>query len=324
MGKQLSLATVYERTDISVVPIGTLISLLADEVSLEKVADFASKIEAARKYDSGNTERRNYWGEAAIWSSRRLGELIRAAQEGKLVAEKGRPKKGHDAPLKLKDLGVSLDASKRSQRLVDVPAEKITAYTNATKASGDVISKAGLIRFATGTEKAGTAAHVSMNTGVPEWYTPVEYVDAARSAMGGIDLDPATSKQAQKTVKAKKFLTLTDDGLSVPWAGRVFLNPPYSSDLVGKFCQKLGDEYESGDVSQFVLLVNNATETAWFQKIARRSAAVCFPKGRIKFLDEDGSPGAPLQGQAVLYGGLQAPEFIKYFKHFGICFASWR
>ena len=73
----------------------------------------------------------------ATWSNRRLGELIRAAQEGKLVAEKGRPKKGHDAPLKLKDLGVSLDASKRSQRLVDVPAEKIAAYTNATKASGD-------------------------------------------------------------------------------------------------------------------------------------------------------------------------------------------
>jgi hypothetical protein len=32
--------------------------------------------------------------------------------------------------------------------------------------------------------------------------------------MGGIDLDPASSAEAQKTIKAKKFFSAADDGRS--------------------------------------------------------------------------------------------------------------
>ena len=67
---------------------------------------------------------------------------------------------------------------------------------------------------------------------VIEWYTPKPYIAAAKKAMGDIDLDPATSKRAQRTVKAAKYYTAKQDGLLQPWSGNVFLNPPYKMPLI--------------------------------------------------------------------------------------------
>jgi len=49
------------------------------------------------------------------------------------------------------------------------------------------------------------------------WYTPEKLVGAARTVLGGIDLDPASSEEANKTVKATRYFTEADDGLSQPW-----------------------------------------------------------------------------------------------------------
>ena len=59
-----------------------------------------------------------------------------------------------------------------------------------------------------------------------EHYTPEHVVEAARQLMGGIDLDPASCAEANTTVRAAEYYTKEDDGLSLVWNGRVFLNPP--------------------------------------------------------------------------------------------------
>ena len=168
-------------------------------------------------------------------------------------------------------------------------------------------------------EKAKAACHVSKNTGVPEWYTPDEYLDAVREVMESIDLDPASSEIAQKRVKAKRFFTMADDGLTKQWQGRIYLNPPYTAGLVDKFLAKLGVHLKAGEVSEAIVLVNNATDTAWMQDAAKAASVICFPKGRIKFLDENGKPGAPLQGQAILYFGPEGARFADTFQQFGFC-----
>lgn len=167
--------------------------------------------------------------------------------------------------------------------------------------------------------------HVTFNSGNNEWYTPPEYIAAARSVMGDIDLDPASSPLANKTVCADVYYTESDNGLSRQWAGRVWMNPPYASDLIGKFCEKLADHYVSGDVTQAIVLVNNATETAWFNQLITVSDAVVFTKGRVKFLDMDGNrTGAPLQGQAVIYMGDNPDGFLNQFSAFGWGAKVWR
>src|SRR5690606_18180312 len=118
---------------------------------------------------------------------------------------------------------------------------------------------------------------------------------------------------AQIAVKAARHYTKADDGLSKQWTGRVWMNPPYAANLIGRFTEKLCEHFEDGEVTEAVVLVNNATETGWFQQMAKLASAICFPKGRVRFLDPAGNPGAPLQGQAVIYMGPNRERFFECF-----------
>lgn len=157
--------------------------------------------------------------------------------------------------------------------------------------------------------------HVSFNSGNNEWYTPAELIEAARLAMGSIDLDPASNDIAQKVVKARTYYTAETNGLDKTWTGNVWMNPPYASDLIGKFVDKMVSERKNYE--QAVILVNNATETEWFNRLISIADAVCFPKSRVKFYMPDGKTGAPLQGQAVLYIGDNSEKFFEAFRQIG-------
>ncbi|GHV12195.1 hypothetical protein FACS1894219_04650 [Clostridia bacterium] len=164
---------------------------------------------------------------------------------------------------------------------------------------------------------ASVKPHVAQNSGNNEWYTPSDYIEAARTVLGTIDLDPASSDLANETVKAARYYTLEDSGLAKDWSGRVWMNPPYSSELIPLFAEKLARHYRDGEVTGAVVLVNNATETAWFNDLVSVSSAVIFPKTRVKFHMPDGKTGSPLQGQAVLYLGDKPNAFLFAFQSFG-------
>lgn len=160
--------------------------------------------------------------------------------------------------------------------------------------------------------------HVAQATGESEWYTPKEYIGVARRVLGEIDLDPASTAEANAVVGATHYHTIESDGLSQGWAGRVWLNPPYASGLVDKFAAKICGHVDDGSVEAAIVLVNNATETAWFQRMAKRATAICFPAQRIKFWGPGGEAGAPLQGQAVIYLGDNYSVFRERFEPFGL------
>ena len=172
--------------------------------------------------------------------------------------------------------------------------------------------------------------HVANATNNIERYTPSEYIEAAREVMGGIDLDPASCEVANLTVKATRFFDITTDGLTQPWEGRIWLNPPYARGLINRFVDKLREEFfVHKRVTEAIVLVNNATETPWFQNMAREASAICFPSSRIRFFEPvEGKNGAvesvrikgsPLQAQAIFYFTRKGRvAFIDRFMEFGI------
>ncbi len=158
------------------------------------------------------------------------------------------------------------------------------------------------------------------NTRQVEWGTPAYIIERVHRAMGGIDVDPASTARYNDTVRARTFHTARDNGLIHEWRGRVFLNPPYRTGAQGvqAFTAKLVEERRSGRATQAVLLCNNCTETKWFQHVLNSEPVLlCFPHKRIQFIRPDDSTGSPLQGQALVGLGVPEAAFGEAFQDLG-------
>lgn len=151
-----------------------------------------------------------------------------------------------------------------------------------------------------------------------EWYTPTEYVEAARKVLGRIGLDPASCPTAQGVVRAEKYYTKDDDGLLLPWRGTVFLNPPYSYPLVEQFTKRAVDLYRQGTIEAAIILTNNCTDAGWFHNIATSSGAFCFTRGRVQFWRDNQERFATRQGQVFFYLGPDVATFRATFAQFGM------
>ena len=153
------------------------------------------------------------------------------------------------------------------------------------------------------------------------WYTPAPYIEAARNALGGaIDLDPFSSLEANKVVKATRFFTEEDDAFAQNWASpvggdnRVWMNPPYSGKLCADAVSRFLDEVNAGTITAGVFLVNNATETRWFQRALKMASAVCFTDHRISFWNADGKAiSGNTRGQTFFYFGEKPALFASAF-----------
>jgi hypothetical protein len=109
-----------------------------------------------------------------------------------------------------------------------------------------------------------------------EWWTPPHVFGALGMSF---DLDPcAPPLPAMPWLPAARRISLPQDGLTAAWNGHVWLNPPY-----GKQTQAWTDKLIChGDG---IALVFARTDTAWCQRAMRAAGAVCFPAGRLSFID---------------------------------------
>lgn len=123
------------------------------------------------------------------------------------------------------------------------------------------------------------------------WLTPPEIL----RELAPFDLDPC-AHVGQPYPTAGLHYTVHDDGLSQPWSGFVWCNPPFSS--IGPWADRMACHANG------ILLVPASTGAKYWQdRIFPHAAAVHFVRGRIKFLDARGRPGKFNSGFSVALVG---------------------
>ena len=146
-----------------------------------------------------------------------------------------------------------------------------------------------------GTRGLGMGGHHEPNRGQKdEWLTPPWILEK----LGPFDLDPCAPVNRPWDT-AKHHYTIEDDGLSQPWSGRVWCNPPYGPDFP-MWLNHLADHGRGT-----ALIFARTETTGFFEAVWQRCTALLFLKGRLFFHHVDGTRAAHNSGAPsvlVAYG----------------------
>lgn len=137
-------------------------------------------------------------------------------------------------------------------------------------------------------------------------FTPRWIVDV----LGRFDTDASAGDPRPFDIGRHRNVTAAEDSLSMSWDdfGRVWLNPPFDSRIVGAFVAKMIAHAHG------TLLLHARTETSWFAPIWERAHGMLFLRGRVNFLEADGSPICIADKRGVMRpAGSGAPVVLSAF-----------
>lgn len=163
--------------------------------------------------------------------------------------------------------------------------------------------------------RVGLAQHSSKSA---EHYTPSEIIEAARTTLGEIDLDPASCTLANETVRAAAFYGpggLAPDGLVEPWCGRVFCNPPGglvpdafkgcgTRSNAALWWATLAEAWRTGEVEAaiFVGFTLEILRSAQGLDVPQPiDFPLCVPSRRIAFDTPDGPSSQPTHANVIVW-----------------------
>jgi phage N-6-adenine-methyltransferase len=107
-------------------------------------------------------------------------------------------------------------------------------------------------------------------------------------------LDAAASAE---NAKCPRYFTQQEDGLTQPWTGRVWCNPPYGR-TIGKWIAKAFASTQSGQAELVVLLIPAKPDTSWWHEWCVRGE-IHFLRGRLRF--GGAKSGAPFPSAWVVF-----------------------
>ena len=84
--------------------------------------------------------------------------------------------------------------------------------------------------------------------------------------------------------KCLHYFTPEQDGLTQPWSGTCWMNPPYHQAEISKWIRKAYEESRAVWPAVYVVaLLPARTGSKWFHELVLPHATVTFLRGRVKF-----------------------------------------
>lgn len=169
-------------------------------------------------------------------------------------------------------------------------------------------------------------SNVKHSSGSVEWYTPFNIVEAAREVFGGfIEFDPASCDEANKTIRAQRYLS--EASLERPWGNtmNVFLNPPggkqNGKSLPMLFWKKLMDGIQAGEIGEAIVICFSIEQLQTSQLAGHSMAEYpfCIPRRRIPFNSPEGGKSQPSHANAIIY----VPGFLDHTDRFADIFSQF-
>lgn len=150
-----------------------------------------------------------------------------------------------------------------------------------------------------------------------DFYTPPHIVEAARMAMGGIDLDPASHWRANREHRIDEYYTLHRSAFENPWYGRVWLNPPYGD--WGPWLDRALLFMDSGGIEQMCMLGGVwAFTTRQARRFVDRSAAIVILTPTPDFWGQPEGRTGTKHPHMIVYHGTNPGQFYDAFHQYGI------
>ena len=101
-----------------------------------------------------------------------------------------------------------------------------------------------------------------------------------------------------ENAKTTRYYTPEQDGLTQPWEGVVWCNPPYGRQI-GKWVERAALAAKAGAV--VVMLLPARTDTKWFHEYIYGKAEIRFVRGRLRF--GGAANPAPFPSMVVVFRG---------------------
>lgn len=182
---------------------------------------------------------------------------------------------------------------------------------------------------------------INQTSGDTEYYTDPKIIAAATIVLGSIDLDPASSKAANKIVDASRFFTKADEPLKRSWDGTVWMNHPFHGgwkactyDCQRETCRKRGfhihedipsnadwinkyvNQYRAGNIVEALNITYAATSETWFQPLLKFPQCFLWPRTNYYLPNGEIKKGVT-KGSVITYLGDHVAHFAHIFKSFG-------
>ena len=148
------------------------------------------------------------------------------------------------------------------------------------------------------------------------YFTPSPVLDKVAQQWVSINVDPCWDPECAVVADLVYDARAGQDGLVLPWRGRIFCNPPWSDPA--PWALRAVQHTAASPDHEVILLVAAQPGSQWWGRYVWEYGLVCFPDKRLRYGKPGGATPTPCPtDSAVVYYGPHKQRFLEVWSDLG-------